>query len=276
MTNVFELLNKTSRIPVVAIAALAFLITDAVVQAQWTSGPGSQSARGSGSDRIGNADLESSARASWQPVRDLSRSAVKQRPMATEVRLVDHQTASTGPSNGPVQTRRSQTGQPTPAPSPLVDPNDGNGRVVRDAALSGRSNRPSISRASAPLDSVPMDGQIIYEPAYLSGHQSIVESFHDPLYGDGCDAIGDYGVGMGGCDGLACSSGSCCNGDPMCGEYRDCDSLRPCITLCWPQDGWFSAEYLMWWQDGINLPPLASTGRLSDRAPLANGTVLFG
>ena len=62
----------------------------------------------------------------------------------------------------------------------------------------------------------------------------------------------------------------------MCGEYRDCNTIRPCITLCWPQDGWFSAEYLMWWQDGVSLPPLASTGRLSDREPLANGSVLYG
>lgn len=32
----------------------------------------------------------------------------------------------------------------------------------------------------------------------------------------------------------------------------------------------------MWWQDGMDLPPLASTGRLSARTPLPNGRVLYG
>lgn len=121
---------------------------------------------------------------------------------------------------------------------------------------------------------MPMDGQIMLEP--------MQEYIGEPISmggGYGCDDLGCDGAcgpSMGGCDGLGCGTGYCGNGDPMCGEYRDCDSVRPCLTLCWPQDGWFSAEYLMWWQDGVSLPPLASTGRLSDRDPLAHGSVLYG
>lgn len=31
------------------------------------------------------------------------------------------------------------------------------------------------------------------------------------------------------------------------------------MTICLPQDGWASFEYLSWWQDGMSLPPLVTT-----------------
>lgn len=178
--------------------------------------------------------VEQTARAAWQPVRDLSRQTPGRRAKKDDVQLVDHQvSAATSRTSG------SPRRKPTPA------------RPASTSVLS----EPIITE-----ESVPMDGQIMLEP----------------LHDYGCDAIPMGGHGDMGCDGIGCDSGGCASGDPMCGEYRDCDSLRPCITLCWPQDGWFSAEYLMWWQDGVDLPPLASNGRLSGRTPLENGTVLYG
>ncbi len=189
---------------------------------------------------------EQAARAAWQPVRDLSQGSSTRRATATEVRLVDHETRTTAPAARPP---RANTTNMRPASSRMV-------------------SHPTLAPAI-----VPMDDQVVFEANYDGGCDSY------PMSGCGCGDLGcdgACGMSMGGCDGMGCSGGQCCNGDPMCGEYRDCDSLRPCITLCWPQDGWFSAEYLMWWQDGIDLPPLASTGRLSGRTPLPNGTVLYG
>jgi hypothetical protein len=94
-----------------------------------------------------------------------------------------------------------------------------------------------------------MDGEIIYEGDFVGGdHIS---------GGHGCDAIG-------GCDG-GCDSG--CDGN--CGIVGNCNqgccdpgaphAWRPCLTLCLPQNGWVSFEYLGWWQRGMALPPLVTT-----------------
>ena len=45
----------------------------------------------------------------------------------------------------------------------------------------------------------------------------------------------------------------------MCGELCSPNAWRPCVTLCLPQDGWATFEYLAWWQDGMDLPPLVTT-----------------
>ena len=232
-------LNKQSWITLVAILATA--ITSA--------GPTATAQTGSTQSHI--SDLEESARASWQPVRDLSRRTPKRRPEATQVQLVDYET-----SEAPTKQKQDRP--------------DAN---VRQASA-------TILAQPVTQQIVPLDGHVDFAPIHGTIHDGGCDAMPmgcgcgDMSCDGGCD--GGCGISMGGCDGLGCSAGSCCNGDPMCGEYRDCDSLRPCITLCWPQDGWFSAEYLLWWQDGIDLPPLASTGRLSDRTPLENGSVLFG
>lgn len=92
-----------------------------------------------------------------------------------------------------------------------------------------------------------MDGQIMVSPAF--------DGSCDALPGDcGCgDAlcIGDCGT---------CSSGDCgLGGCSTCGELCSDEAWRPCITLCIPQDGWVSFEYLAWYQDGMSLPPLVTT-----------------
>ena len=51
------------------------------------------------------------------------------------------------------------------------------------------------------------------------------------------------------------------------------------MTLCIPQDGWFSAEYLLWYQKGMNLPPLATANDINVAPNLFPGqgtSILFG
>ncbi len=85
------------------------------------------------------------------------------------------------------------------------------------------------------LNSPPMEGEVYLDPL--------------PVHGElACDAIGPAGS----CDGIACGQPSC---ESCC---RETPSWRPCLTLCLPQDGWVSFEYLMWWQKGMALPPLVS------------------
>nr|WP_231603234.1 BBP7 family outer membrane beta-barrel protein [Neorhodopirellula pilleata] len=247
-----NLLTKRFRITLGAIIALAVITVSPNVQAQTNR-----------QDRPNSGDLENAARASWQPVRDLSQTTIKRRPQSTQVRLVDHQE----PTLAQPASTRTTVERPTPTKTASVRPMPSARKPV-----SARPASASIISHPVVQESVPLDGEIYFDPIHDGGCDAM------PM-GCGCGVGGCHGtcgISMGGCDGIGCSTGNCCNGDPMCGEYRDCDTLRPCVTICWPQDGWFSAEYLMWWQDGMDLPPLASTGRLSDRAPLANGTVLYG
>ncbi len=110
----------------------------------------------------------------------------------------------------------------------------------------------SVSVIEPPVQSVPLDGQITLAP------------LHDAAVA--CDAIPADQCGCGsavctGCD-FGCDSpcGSCSGaGCSMCGELCSPQAWRPCVTLCVPQDGWVSFEYLGWWQDGMNLPPLVTS-----------------
>ncbi|WP_197452132.1 BBP7 family outer membrane beta-barrel protein [Rosistilla carotiformis] len=79
-----------------------------------------------------------------------------------------------------------------------------------------------------------------------------------------------YGTsGDQGCDG--CGSG--------CNSCRRGRGWSPLFCVGVPSDGWFSAEYLMWWQKGMNLPPLVTTSATTaDAGVLGRGTTrtLFG
>lgn len=203
--------------------------------------------------RGGNVrDLEQNARASWQPVRDLSTANAK-RAQSTQLKLAQHVDAEELPTPAPrPMQRQPMSVMQGPAPTEVIQGETiyQDGTVYEDGYAD-----------------YPMDGQITVRPS------------HD----GGCDGL-PCGCGDGGCDGgcdscgpTDCCSSGCCNGNPLCGEYNDCNSWRPCLTLCVPQDGWFSAEYLMWYQSGMDLPPLVSTDILPSRTfPGAPGTVLYG
>jgi len=45
----------------------------------------------------------------------------------------------------------------------------------------------------------------------------------------------------------------------MGSRFSGIGTWRPCLTLCFPQDGWVSIDYLNWNQKGMSLPPLVTT-----------------
>ena len=72
--------------------------------------------------------------------------------------------------------------------------------------------------------------------------------YGDPIVGEA------FPYASGSCDGACDSIG--CDGN----NCRRCSpGWWPCITLCAPRDGWVSLEYLLWYQDGMDLPPLVTT-----------------
>ncbi|MEP4680346.1 MAG: hypothetical protein ABJ015_01755, partial [Rhodopirellula bahusiensis] len=113
------------------------------------------STRSSQSGSVRNASyIEQNARASWQPVRDLSQKTTSQstnanRPQSANVRLVDH----TSPL-------------PSPPMPPSINP------IIEEGPIT---------------HSMPLDGQVIY----------------DPMLDGGCDSMpmGSCGCGDHGCDG---------------------------------------------------------------------------
>lgn len=57
-------------------------------------------------------------------------------------------------------------------------------------------------------------------------------------------------------------------------------SPRRRLCICLPLNGWVHAEYLLWWQNGMNLPPLVSTSPTGTARAAAGvlpgATVLYG
>ncbi|WP_246146078.1 BBP7 family outer membrane beta-barrel protein [Rubripirellula lacrimiformis] len=135
----------------------------------------------------------------------------------------------------------------------------------------------SMSIIDPPIHHETLDGQVILSP--MQG---------EVIYEDGssCDSMGSScGCGetscSGGCDSMGSCGGCGSAGCSTCGELVSPAAWRPCVTLCLPQDGWFSAEYLMWFQDGMELPPLVTTSipgtSATDAGVLGRGAqTLFG
>lgn len=119
-----------------------------------------------------------------------------------------------------------------------------------DAPLPPAAHGPESLPAGEIVLSPVHEGETIYQDDAIYAGQEI---YHD--HGQGgylsCDAIG----GDGSCDSISCGRPGCndCGGGPVaCG-------WRPCVTLCAPRDGWVSFEYLLWFQDGMDLPPLVTS-----------------
>ena len=96
-----------------------------------------------------------------------------------------------------------------------------------------------------------LDGQIVLQPFRGGG-----------VSWDGLSHGGSCGCESVGCDGGCDSFGGCdgrCGGDPGCDGLCSTHAWRPCVTICFPQNGWASFEYLAWWQDGMSLPPLVTS-----------------
>lgn len=116
--------------------------------------------------------------------------------------------------------------------------------------MPGHNGRSVLQNPGSTLYHGPMDGEIIYEGDFVGDNHISGEYISG---GYGCDAIGGCD---GGCDGH-CGIYSGCN-DGCCAPGAT-HAWRPCLTLCVPQNGWVSFEYLGWWQRGMALPPLVTT-----------------
>lgn len=145
---------------------------------------------------------------------------------------------------------------------PGLEPRDAN-PSIQQVQSEGIPSPPPESAISivAPSDSETLDGQITLAPVYEG--EIIGEHFAGDL---GCDDPGCVGCDTIGCD-VDCGASSC-------GELCEGNAWRPCITICMPQDGWASFEFLGWWQDGMYLPPLVTTSLASP--PVATTAGVLG
>ncbi len=223
--------------------------------------------------------VEDAARTRWQPIRP----AAANHSAETPVRQAAHQ----APARSAI--RRTQgTAADLPAPKPLPQADLGPpmsevplvdlGSDGYEVPMHGeRSVMQGGPRQSQPMHEQPMDGEVVYdsEPymgeVYDEGYQG------GQMGGYGCDSMGCSCGGQGcdgGCDSMGCGS---CGG---CNSCANGGGWRPCMTLCFPQDGWASFEYLNWKQRGMLLPPLVTTSTGTDRATAGvlgpNTTTLFG
>jgi len=202
------------------------------------------------------------ARATWQPVR--------QEP-ATDSPAEDSKVRTVGHSEGTLPAPRQPNGASVISSPPTPIPLDGQ-IMSRDVVYESMG---------AP---VYEDGEVIYDGAIYGGGFGATAC--DAMAGPGCGC--DAAVCLGNCGGCD-SMGSCCSGTcggtncTMCGELYSGNAWRPAITIRLPQDGWFSYEYLHWWQDSMSLPPLvtSSTGTATPRADAGvlgrpNTRTLFG
>lgn len=162
--------------------------------------------------------------------------------------------------------------------------------VLAVASTASAQNRRSavrqderVARAQwQPVRSVQHSESIMAEPIprgnALPEGEVVLESIQgEPIYEGfegypGDEVYHDSFSGHGACDAMGCSDQNCgqCRGGVSCG-------WRPCMTFCLPQDGWVSMEYLLWWQDGMDLPPLVSSGNTANGGvPSQGADILFG
>ena len=109
----------------------------------------------------------------------------------------------------------------------------------------GSPSRRHVSTASHVHGSEVIDGDVFVEGDYVHEGDYIDEGYVEGGYlGDShCDSCGG-----GGCDGCDIGSSFC---DGCAAPHRFC--------ICFPSHGWVHAEYLLWFQSGMRLPPLVTT-----------------
>ncbi|MEZ6091043.1 MAG: BBP7 family outer membrane beta-barrel protein [Pirellulaceae bacterium] len=123
--------------------------------------------------------------------------------------------------------------------------------------------------SAQPMPAPLASGEFLVDEGIVDG-----EAMFDERYAEG----DYYGID----DGMSHVSHGGCDG---CGNCQGCRSSvyrggwNPLFCVCVPTDGWFSAEYLMWWQKGMRLPPLVTTSSSTDNAAVLgrdSTSILFG
>jgi len=239
-----------------------------------TDGFGQQSSYQSKQIIKPRTQVEQIARTRWQPTRAQSGTDSQADIAQSPIRQAAHQDAV----HGNVRRTQGTSELPAPVPKPLPEANAGRAKSavpLMDMGADGYEvpmpPQGSVMQHS-PADSYqPMDGEVIYESHPYSG--DVVSD----NYGGGsmaCDSMG--------CDSMGCSGDNSCGGGSCRSDSFGNKAWRPCLTLCFPQDGWVSVDYLNWTQKGMDLPPLVTTSPLntarSNAGVLTQGTtsVLYG
>ncbi len=167
------------------------------------------------------------------------------------------QRTSRGNTNGQMQNSKAR---PVIAQGLAPKSSSNSGQLIGAGVKSSSnqsSSRGNVQKASAVARrpvvqaSSQVDEGIVYES---SGGEYIDEGVS--MSGDSsCSSCGDGGCDGGSC-GTRCTSGwggcgiDLCN--PGCGVGRQ-------LCICLPSHGWAQMDYLMWWQDGMRLPPVLTT-----------------
>lgn len=247
---------------------------------------GFSSRRGASSANRNVRSTERVARASWQPSRrdnshvdshvdsrdDSSGEAELGQAIVKQVGYLDETSSRSRRSNANRRNAKQRVRQvsshnaPLPPADSIIDPPIHHGHLDGQIAMGYGNGTPISGMQSYDSDVVYSDGSCDSLPPGQCG----------------CDGMSCDGGCDSGCDSMSC--GGCgTSGCSMCGELASPNAWRPCLTLCVPQDGWVSFEYLMWWQDGMNLPPLVTTsegpGVLATQAGVlgqATTRILFG
>ena len=125
--------------------------------------------------------------------------------------------------------------------------------------LADRTPRSQVRQASAMQ---VHEGEIVQAQPMDEAIMADEHVIHD---GGGASCDGSCG---GGCDSCSSHEGYC----------NTCNTPRR-FCICLPSHGWVHPEYLLWWQSGMNLPPLVTTGGGTTRATagvLPGASILYG
>lgn len=132
------------------------------------------------------------------------------------------------------------------------------GRVrtgARTTSASGRTGSRLIDRTPKsqvrPASAMQMEGEVVQAAPLEEAVMPDEHVVHDGHVHEG-HVIHDGGAT---CDGSCGGGCETCVGESYCDT---CHSPRR-FCLCLPSHGWVHAEYLLWWQSGMNLPPLVTT-----------------
>lgn len=144
-------------------------------------------------------------------------------------------------------------------------------RTSRAAEMPSPRRRVAPNSAVRPAQHVEMMPGEVIQRGVVQDQGIVYEGGYDVGYEGGYD-VGCDSCGNGGCDG-GCSTDSCGSGG--CFDLNICNScFEPSrLCICLPNHGWFQADYLNWYQKGMDLPPLLAG---STAGTAANRTGVLG
>ncbi len=203
------------------------------------------------------------------------------RSLAAMVLLVALAGASFAGEPTPAQrSTRSSTSAPTRSVqprTPVSRPQADRPVSIKESNLIGAGVKRSVGseeRNSGPVKqaSANTNGRVVKANAQVMSNEVIYEDGGQPMH-DGGYVVNEPMASGTSCE--SCGSGSCDGGScgASCGPSCDTSGFGSCgfdlcspgpgrrrqLCICLPSHGWVQLDYLMWWQRGMNTPPLLTT-----------------